>query len=393
MENPYCSCKLRRVCPVGLQELKEKVKANKAILDVILKDAGIISSKEIATDPKAQWDEMQSCTKHICPKAEIEATWAGLLKVDWLEATEKVTECPAEILKFEGEQFYLMYAALVEKSGSTGYEGKILVRMSRFFATLFAIFMGFLSVLLNELGLGLGFVYMGMGVMIGSAVTPVAMSILWDKANGYVCAFSAVFGFVLANVAWVIQTAVEFETVDLSTMGTDWPFLVANLVALFSSLVMCVAGSLIFGPYNMRYTDGVGVMVKEPFVWDALKCEIKCVDGVVPPRGPETGDDDASLEANAKQANIQAIILTIFLVVLWPLPMHFSGGVFTEGGFTVWIICAFVWATIGGLIIVILPPLEAFVPGVCSKTPAALKAAAAETEKLEAPKAEEVSSA
>ena len=44
-------------------------------------------------------------------------------------------------------------------SDSSTYEGKILVRMSRFFTCVFAIFMGFLSVLLHVMGLNLGWVY------------------------------------------------------------------------------------------------------------------------------------------------------------------------------------------------------------------------------------------
>ena len=43
---------------------------------------------------------------------------------------------------------------------------------------------GFLAILLQELGLNLGFVYMSMGVLIGSAVGPASLAILMEKANG-----------------------------------------------------------------------------------------------------------------------------------------------------------------------------------------------------------------
>ena len=43
---------------------------------------------------------------------------------------------------------------------------------------------GFLAILLQELGLNLGFVYMSMGVLIGSAVGPASLAILWEKTNG-----------------------------------------------------------------------------------------------------------------------------------------------------------------------------------------------------------------
>ena len=44
--------------------------------------------------------------------------------------------------------------------------GTLLVRVSRFFTVVFAFVMGFLAVLLHQLGLSLGYVYMAMGVVI-----------------------------------------------------------------------------------------------------------------------------------------------------------------------------------------------------------------------------------
>ena len=49
-------------------EPNEKVKANKAILDVILKDAGIISSKEIATDPRPSGTRCRAVPNTSAPR-------------------------------------------------------------------------------------------------------------------------------------------------------------------------------------------------------------------------------------------------------------------------------------------------------------------------------------
>ena len=60
---------------------------------------------------------------------------------------------------------------------------------------------------------------------------------------------------------------------------------------------------------------------------------------------PEIDESETEelLKQAATKANYQAIALTLGLVVFWPLPMHFSGGVFTSTGFTIWIVCAFSW--------------------------------------------------
>jgi hypothetical protein len=48
----------------------------------------------------------------------------------------------------------------------------------------------------------------------------------------------------------------------------------------------------------------------------------------------------------------------VLLIVIWPLPQHFSGGVFEPWGFTVWIYVAFAWGIIGGIVIVVLPIID-----------------------------------
>jgi Na+/proline symporter len=183
---------------------------------------------------------------------------------EWLAPPPKDGKAADLKAKFEtvvgarGEtiKFHQLNALLVEQSDGANYEGKILVRMSRFFTCIFAIFMAFLSILLNEIGrlsggcFGLGFVYMAMGVMIGSAVAPVAMSILWDRANGTVCTASAVLGLVFALVTWAIHAVADDPNSELSvcSLGKDYPLLSSNLVAICSSILMSYVGSLIVGP-------------------------------------------------------------------------------------------------------------------------------------------------
>merc|ERR1719506_2628821 len=53
--------------------------------------------------------------------------------------------------------------ALNRSVSSNSIEGPILLRVSKFFTFIYALFMGFLAVFLQELGLGLGWVYMAMG--------------------------------------------------------------------------------------------------------------------------------------------------------------------------------------------------------------------------------------
>merc|ERR1719386_403439 len=56
-----------------------------------------------------------------------------------------------------------LYSAVNRAVSSNSVEGAILLRVSKFFTGVFAIFMGFLAVFLQTLGFSLGWVYMSMG--------------------------------------------------------------------------------------------------------------------------------------------------------------------------------------------------------------------------------------
>ena len=352
-------------------ELKEKVKKAASIFTATCKDA---------TPPVA------GIPDEVVSKAQGEYLFDALSKSEWVSPTA-VKEDFLGKFDEDGLKYYEVKAALVELSDGANYEGKILVRMSRFFTCIFAVFMAFLSILLNEIGrlsggcFGLGFVYMAMGVVIGSAVCPVAMSILWDKANGTVCTLSAVLGLIFAFTTWFIHAAADDidGSVSVCSLGRDYPLLSSNLVDILSSCVMAFVGSLVMGPrcaegHTMAESEGEAYDPQSPFNWGVLTAPdtgIACVDDVVPER--DETETDLFLQAQSKRANIQAIALTFVLVILWPLPMHFIGGVFTEGGFTVWIVCAFVWAMIAAVVIIVLPPIQMV---------AGMKAANVKTEKL-----------
>jgi Na+/proline symporter len=72
--------------------------------------------------------------------------------------------------------------------------GEDILRISRYAILCFGTFMGFLSVILNQIGISLGFVYLMMGVFIGSSVIPVALVLTWSKANTVGAMAGAILG-------------------------------------------------------------------------------------------------------------------------------------------------------------------------------------------------------
>ena len=298
--------------------------------------------KDGVTKAKTQWDAaLAEAGVTDEPSTELSADdaqklLAALKKNGWTRPN-----CGDANLLARGNKLYEVKSEAVSSVG-TESEGVILVRMSRFFSCLFAIFMGFLAVLLNQLGLGLGFVYMAMGNIIGSAVVPVALAILMEDANGTWCTAGAILGFFIAIASWIIRAAIEYDEVTMDSLGGGNPMLVGNIVSIVS------AGIIAYGGSKMSPNP-------KGFKWADLEA-IPVVDDVIPELKP--GESPEELQKDVKRANVQAILLTLFLVVLWPIPQHLSGGVFEPWGFTVWIFSAFIWGIVGGIVIIVLPIVD-----------------------------------
>ena len=47
-----------------------------------------------------------------------------------------------------------------------------------------------------------------MGVILGSAVVPVALAVTWSKANKWGCIGGSVGGFFAGIIAWLVTTSV-----------------------------------------------------------------------------------------------------------------------------------------------------------------------------------------
>merc|ERR1719388_86855 len=236
-----------------------------------------------------------------------------------------------------------LYCAVNKAVSSNNIEGAILLRVSKFFTGLFAVFMGFLAVFLLTIGLSLGHVYMSMGCIVGCAVGPAALTILLETANSKAIAAGAIGGFILAMVGWIGQAGSEFGTVEYGTLMSDWPWVVGNLCGILGGTAIAMIGSLIAPDKEFR--------------WAMLNDRIALVDDVEPPKD-STKETGAMLEVQVKIAIYASIILTVIRLVLWPIPMHVGTGVLSEGGFGAWVAVEIIWALVGAIVIIILPLIE-----------------------------------
>ena len=220
--------------------------------------------------------------------------------------------------------------------------GEDILRVSRIVIVLFGLFMGCFSLILYELKLNLGWVYLFMGVVIGSAVVPLALMIMWDKASGTGAVIAAWSGLVLAIISWLVAASIQSDEISVDTLGTNEVMLTGNLVAICSSAIIHVLYSW--------------MTVTEPYDWSQLNEGIKLVENDTSGL-TEVEKDPAMLDKTYKWITRRGYVLTFVLIIVWPL-LSIPAGVFTESYFSFWVLVAIVWGFAATCVITFLPIFE-----------------------------------
>mmetsp|Transcript_5409 Transcript_5409/g.7772 ORF Transcript_5409/g.7772 Transcript_5409/m.7772 type:complete len:614 (-) Transcript_5409:602-2443(-) len=133
--------------------------------------------------------------------------------------------------------------------------GAQILRISRIVIVLFGLFMGLFSIALHEMGLNLGWVYLFMGIMIGSAVIPLWNMMTWKKASGTGAVVAAWGGLVLAMIGWIVGAVVQSGKVTVASLGTNEVMLSGNLIAIFSSGIIHAIWSIFIDPQDYDFSE------------------------------------------------------------------------------------------------------------------------------------------
>ncbi|CAH1427505.1 unnamed protein product [Lactuca virosa] len=220
--------------------------------------------------------------------------------------------------------------------------GKQILKVSRAVVFSFGCFMGILAVILNKVGVSLGWMYLAMGVFIGSAVMPLAFMLLWRKANAFGAILGTISGCLLGIITWLVVARVEYGRVNLDTTGRNAPMLVGNLVSILTGgAVHAVCSFLKPQDYDWESTRQITVVEKE-------RSEI-AVDEY----------KEEKLIAAKRWIIKWGVGFTFVIVILWPV-LSLPAKDFSKGYFTFWAIVAIAWGTIGSAVIIVLPLAESW---------------------------------
>ncbi len=243
----------------------------------------------------------------------------------------------AELVAVSSLVTYDVYRTYTKPS-STGRE---LMRISRLSIVIFGMGMGVLALILLQIGVSLQYMYLAMGILIGSAVVPVALAVMWNKTNKNAATVGAIAGLACGLAFWFGTAYQMAGEITINSTSHEVPLLVGNITSILVGAAVVLLGSKIR---------------PEHFDFDLMKQKIVMVDGRI--RELFGNDNEEYLRKSSRVGYKVAIALTLIMVVAWPMPLYLSGYVFSEGTYFLWIGIAVAWASVAAAVIIFMPLIE-----------------------------------
>ncbi|KAF8839783.1 urea transporter [Paxillus ammoniavirescens] len=285
---------------------------------------------------------------------------AALLIVLFLAVTSATS---AELIAVSS---ILTYDIYVKYFNPKATEEQIL-RMSHAGVAIFALVMGLAGVIFFYIGVSMGWLYTFMGVILGSAVVPIALCITWSKASRAGCVGGAVIGLVVGIAAWLgVTDAYNAGVINVTTSGGNYEMLAGNLASIGVGGIVAVVASLIWPEnYDFAATRAINLSAahKKPAdvaedAEDEKKVPNSSASTVSNAATQDSELDPVGLKKAFRFAAWSSVIMTIIFMILIPLPLFGASTIFSTTGFTVWVVIGILWTFCSAFAVVLYPLWE-----------------------------------
>ncbi|KAJ3558427.1 hypothetical protein NM688_g931 [Phlebia brevispora] len=290
---------------------------------------------------------------------------AALLIVLFLAVTSATS---AELIAVSSILTYDVYKKYLNPEAT---ESQIL-KMSHAMVAFFAIVMGLLGLIFFYIGISMGWLYEFMGVVLGSAVVPIALCVSWKKANKWGCISGAIAGFCAGIIAWLVTTAcLNDNVINVTTTGGDLEMLAGNLASIgVGGIVTCVASYFWPEDFNWDVTRAINAPqsydnntepkgapeIDDDKKRDSISAEAMSVSSGAPNEDNEL--DPTMLNAAFRFAAWSSVILLIVMLLVIPLPLFFAQTVFGVRGLEAWVVIGMIWTFTSAFTVVLYPLWE-----------------------------------
>jgi hypothetical protein len=261
----------------------------------------------------------------------------------------------AELIAVSSIFTYDIYQTYIKPDAS----GRRLIYMSHVMVVTFGLLMAAFSTGLYYAGISMGFLYLMMGVIISAAVLPATLTLLWSKQNKWAAMLSPPLGLACSLIAWLVTAQKMYGELTVASLGSNYPMLAGNVVALLSPVIFIPI--LTFGLGADNYDWGTMGAIRKGDDHDLAEAEgvdLELVPGEVTASDEQLAAEAASLLRASKIAKITTVVMTVCLLLLWPIPMYGTGYVFSKPFFTGWVVVGIIWLLCSLLCVGVYPLWE-----------------------------------
>ncbi|KAK0612511.1 Sodium:solute symporter family-domain-containing protein [Bombardia bombarda] len=222
--------------------------------------------------------------------------------------------------------------------------GKSLIYMSHCIVVAYALFIATFSVGLWYAGISMGYLYLMMGVIISGAVLPATLTLIWGGQNKWAASLSPILALVVSLVAWLVTAKKECGSLGVECTGSNYPMLAGNVAALLAPAVFIPVLTLIFGldKYDWKSMMNIRKGDDQDLAADA-GVDLEQIPGGHHESMEEFNTEQKKLARASKISKSMTVILTLALLVLWPMPLYGTGYIFSKQFFTGWVVVGIIW--------------------------------------------------
>lgn len=200
--------------------------------------------------------------------------------------------------------------------------GKQLLRFSNITVPLFAIFAACVATGLNHAGFSVSFLITVSGILVDSAIMPMACTIMWRKQSRFAVIASPVISSAAGILAWLLTARSTEGAISIETLSTNLPLVAGNICSLCAPLVLTPLFTFIhpedYDFEKFKEIRPIGELAEEdPLYVPPTQAELEAL------QEDEEKNDKILLRARSR-AIWASIAMTLCFLILWPVPMYAS---------------------------------------------------------------------
>lgn len=233
---------------------------------------------------------------------------------------------------------------------------KQILKVSRFTTGLFGIVVGILSFSLYSIGIQVYFLYLAMGIFLGSAVFPIILGIMWKRLSSFGAFWGTLLGLISGIIVWIAVAYIQEKSLLAVSITNIAPMAYANCAAILVSGFVCLIDGYLL---NSNYFDFSKIQLRiNSFL---SRQEIDEMKGLKPtPKYDYFKNINRYLKTNGRKVILYAIFISLAIEIFFPGVMYLSGFTFSKGFFSYWIIGTLVWLIFSTGYIILTPIIDFF---------------------------------